>query len=217
MAKRQYNQLCPLAYALDIIGERWTLLIVRELIFGPRRYTDLLNGLRGVGTNLLANRLKALEDANVIRQRQLPPPAASSVYELSEHGKGLIPIVQAMALWGMAYIPMPPPDEHYIGTVTTMNALTMLFNEQKASTISASCEFHGEDEIFHVQVQEGNLNVIPGIANNPDVVMEVDYRSLVMVINGMMPRQMAQENGALVIKKGSEETLDNFISAFGFA
>ena len=216
MAKRQYNQLCPLAYALDIIGERWTMLIVRDLVFGPRRYTDLLNGLPGIGTNLLASRLKTLEEANVIYQRQLPPPAASSVYELTGHGRELIPIIQTMARWGMAYIEMPPPPEHYLGTVPTMNALTMFFNREKAEAVSASCEFHGEDEIFHVRVNDGELDVIPGIADKTDVIVDVDYKSLLMIVTGMMPRQMVQESGGIVIKEGTEEALDTFISAFGY-
>lgn len=216
MAKRQYNQLCPLAYALDVIGERWTLLIIRDLAFGPRRYTDLLNGLPGIGTNLLSNRLKALEEANIIQQRQLPPPAASSVYDLTEHGKGLIPIVRMMAHWGMAYIEIPPPADHYLGTIPTMNAMTMFFNTEKASDIKASCEFHGQDEVFYAEVDNGELNISQGNGDAPDVVVDVDYRSLLMILNGMMPKETVQDAGGITITQGSDEALDQFIGAFGF-
>ena len=86
MAKRGYNQFCAAARALDLLGERWTLLLIRDLLTGPKRYTDLLNGLPGIGTNLLAGRLKELESAGVVQRRELPPPAASTVYELTERG-----------------------------------------------------------------------------------------------------------------------------------
>ena len=86
MAKRSYGQYCPMAHSLDLLGERWTLLIVRDLLLGPRRYGDLLAGLPGLSTDLLADRLHALEDAAVIRRRRLAPPAGSMVYELTAYG-----------------------------------------------------------------------------------------------------------------------------------
>ena len=86
MAKRNYHQFCAIAHALDIVGERWTLLVVRELLMGPKRFTDLLSNLPGIGTNLLAARLKELEEQGIIERSTLPPPAASSVYVLTELG-----------------------------------------------------------------------------------------------------------------------------------
>src|SRR5712691_3728539 len=98
--RRSYNQYCALARALDVVGERWTLLLVRELLLGPRRYKDLLDGLPGIGTNLLADRLKHLEDAGMIRRVVLPPPAGSAVYELTELGRRLEPAVFELGRWG---------------------------------------------------------------------------------------------------------------------
>src|SRR3712207_1800042 len=89
MSSRSYKQYCGLAYALDIVGERWTLLIIRELIAGPRRFKDLMDGLPGISTNLLSERLKSLEQQGMLRRRTLPPPAGSTVYELTETGHGL--------------------------------------------------------------------------------------------------------------------------------
>src|SRR4029453_5585908 len=89
MARRSYDQFCALARALDVIGERWTLLIVRDLLLGPKRFTDLQNGLPGIPTNLLIQRLRQLEDAGILARGVLPPPAASAVYQLTEHGRGL--------------------------------------------------------------------------------------------------------------------------------
>jgi DNA-binding HxlR family transcriptional regulator len=97
---KSYKQYCPVAHALDAVGERWSLLIVRELIHGPRRYTDLLDRLDGCGTNILAARLRHLEAAGVVAKRKLPPPAASTVYELTEYGAGLRNCLRELAWWG---------------------------------------------------------------------------------------------------------------------
>src|SRR6188508_1089348 len=98
--RRLYGQRCGVARALDIVGERWTLLLVRELMIGPRRFKDILGGLPGIGTNLLTDRLKDLEQAGVVARRVLPPPAGSTVYELTELGRGLEPVVFALGWWG---------------------------------------------------------------------------------------------------------------------
>src|SRR5216117_1868167 len=101
MARRSYNQFCPLARTLDIIGERWTLLIVRELAIGPRRFKDLIDDLPGIGTNLLAARLKELERHGILGRRTLPPPAGSKVYELTERGRSLFAALIPLAQWGL--------------------------------------------------------------------------------------------------------------------
>ena len=99
MSKR-YDQYCPMAHALDLVGERWSMLIVRELMRGPKRYTDLADGLGGIGTNVLAARLRDLESHGIVSRTILPPPAASRVYELTEYGRGLRPAMRELALWG---------------------------------------------------------------------------------------------------------------------
>src|SRR5919198_6110493 len=100
MTSRTYEQFCGVARALDLVGERWALLVVRDLVLGPKRFTDLRRGLPGMGTNILAARLKELEHAGVVRRRTLPPPAASAVYELTEWGHELEPVVLALGRWG---------------------------------------------------------------------------------------------------------------------
>jgi len=108
---KRYDQYCPMAHALDLVGERWALLVVRELIHGPKRYTDLAEHLPGIGTNILAARLKSLEEFGVITKRTLPPPAASKVYELTEYGLGLKTVLRELALWGARSLGPPSPDE----------------------------------------------------------------------------------------------------------
>ncbi|MET9590320.1 helix-turn-helix domain-containing protein [Streptomyces sp. NPDC006516] len=98
--RRSYDQFCATARALDSVGDRWTLLIVRELLAGPRRYTDLHADLPGVSTDVLASRLKDMEQGGLAVRRRLPPPAAASVYELTERGRGLLPVLTALAHWG---------------------------------------------------------------------------------------------------------------------
>jgi DNA-binding HxlR family transcriptional regulator len=99
MAKR-YDQYCPMAHALDLVGDRWALLVIRELMHGPKRYTDLVEHLPGIGTNILAARLRELEGNGVVARRTLPPPAASKVYELTDYGRELRPAMRELALWG---------------------------------------------------------------------------------------------------------------------
>ena len=109
MSKR-YDQYCPIAHALGMVGERWSLLIVRELLQGPKRYTDLAASLPGIGTNILAGRLKDLETCGLLSKRRLDPPAASWVYELTPYGEALKPVRRALALWGLRSIDPPTED-----------------------------------------------------------------------------------------------------------
>ena len=105
-----YDQYCPIAHSLGLVGERWTLLVVRELYYGPKRYTDLVDNLPGIGTNILAARLKELEATGLVEKRRLPPPAASMVYELTENGRLLRPVLHELARFGARLIGPPPPD-----------------------------------------------------------------------------------------------------------
>ena len=110
MSKR-YDQYCPVAHALGLVGERWALLIVRELLHGPQRYTDLTASLPKIGTNILSSRLKDLEACGIVAKRRLPPPAASQVYELTEYGEALKPVIRELAIWGIRSLGPPSLDE----------------------------------------------------------------------------------------------------------
>jgi DNA-binding HxlR family transcriptional regulator len=108
---RSYDRYCPVAKALDVIGERWTLLLVHQLMDGPLRFTDLEDRLDGIGTNILSARLKKLEADGVLVKKRLKPPFASTVYELTDAGRALRVVIQDLARWGLALLP-PPGDEH---------------------------------------------------------------------------------------------------------
>jgi DNA-binding HxlR family transcriptional regulator len=108
---KSYSQYCPVAHALDLVGERWSLLIARELLHGPRRYTDLAEALPGIGTNILASRLRELEASGVVAKRRLPPPTPVTVYELTETGRGLHRVLHELARWGARSLGPPPAGE----------------------------------------------------------------------------------------------------------
>src|SRR4051812_32699293 len=112
---RSYADACPIARALDAVGERWALLVVRELLLGPQRYTDLRRALPGASSNLLTDRLRELESHHVLRRRSLPPPAASIVYELTDSGRELEPVLDALGSWGFR-LPRPGPPAHLSAT-----------------------------------------------------------------------------------------------------
>ena len=107
---KSYDQYCPIAHALGAVGERWTLLVVRDLMSGPKRYTDLAASLPRIGTNILAARLKELEERGLVEKRKLPPPAASTVYELTPYGQDLRPVLHELARWGARSLGPPPLD-----------------------------------------------------------------------------------------------------------
>src|ERR671934_697643 len=111
MSARTYNEYCGVARALDLVGERWALLIVRELTIGPKRFTDLREGLPGIATNVLSNRLRQLERDGVVTRRQLPPPAPAQVYELSGYGRELVPIMLALGRWGASTMGPRAPEQ----------------------------------------------------------------------------------------------------------
>jgi DNA-binding HxlR family transcriptional regulator len=162
MAKR-YDQYCPVAHALDLVGERWAMLIVKELMHGPKRYTDLAEHLPGIGTNILASRLRDLETCGVIAKRTLPPPAASRVYDLTDYGRDLKPVMRELALWGARSLgPPTDADELYEGWLA--NAVdTMLGPYVSEGTF----EFHVGDEV--ATLADGTVR--EGPADDPDVVV----------------------------------------------
>jgi DNA-binding HxlR family transcriptional regulator len=163
---KRYDAYCPVAHALGLVGERWSLLVVLELMHGPKRYTDLADNLPGIGTNILASRLRDLEAHGVISKRTLPPPAASRVYELTEYGQGLRPAIRELALWGARSLG-PPTDADELFPGWLANAL---------DTVLASLAPPGRFE-FRVADELASLvdgEVVPGPIEDPDVVVEGD-------------------------------------------
>ncbi|HEX3268985.1 MAG TPA: helix-turn-helix domain-containing protein [Gaiellaceae bacterium] len=168
MAKR-YDQYCAIAHALELVGERWSLLIVRELLTGPKRYTDLSGSLPHIGTNVLAARLKELEAGGIVTKRKLPPPAPAQVYQLTPYGESLKPVMRELALWGIRSIGAPEEgDEFAPGWLE--GALDMVFAPMAPS---GSFEFRVGDQVAALVDGEARA----GAAEQPDVVVESDPKS----------------------------------------
>jgi DNA-binding HxlR family transcriptional regulator len=163
---KRYDQYCPVAHALGLVGERWALLIVRELLQGPKRYTDLAAHLPGIGTNILAARLKDLEECGLVAKRRLPPPAASQVYELTPYGLGLKPVMRELALWGIRSLG-PPPHADALDPGWLAGALDTVFAPVAPA---GSFQFHIGEEVASLVDGEAR----PGPVENPDVVVEAD-------------------------------------------
>lgn len=161
--KRTYGDPCGIARALDVVGERWALLVVRELLLGPKRFTDLRTGLPHVGPDVLSQRLRELENAGVIRRGKLPPPAASRVYELTERGRELEPVILALGRWGSrAPFPAEPGE---LGVDALMLALKTLFDPVRADPlVGMSFELDLAEQRFEVGIAEGGLAVERGPA-----------------------------------------------------
>jgi DNA-binding HxlR family transcriptional regulator len=163
---KHYSQYCPVAHSLEVVGERWSLLIVRDLMGGPKRYTDLAAGLPGIGTNILAGRLKALEAAGVLQKHRLPPPYASQVYELTEYGRELKNVLFEMARWGARSLGPPKQEDLHPGWLE--GALRMI--GYAAPECSGRFVFRVGDE----EASLANGDSRPGALDDPDAVVEMD-------------------------------------------
>jgi DNA-binding HxlR family transcriptional regulator len=164
VVSKRYDQYCPIAHALGLVGERWSLLIVRELLHGPKRYTDLAASLPGIGTNILAARLKELESCGVLTKHRLEPPAASQVYELTPYGRDLKPVMRTLALWGLRSID-PPTKEDDPAPGWLYSALDTVF---APIAPPGSFEFRIAGEVASLVDGEAQRGAI----ESPDVVVE---------------------------------------------
>ena len=213
MSKRSYNQYCAIAHALDIIGERWTLLVVREMIMGPRRFTDLMLGLPGIGTNLMASRLKQLEASGIVFRQTLHPPAASSVYALTDLGYGLEPVIANLHRWGSRTQPPPGPDTQFRATWSAL-AMKLSFDPEAALDLNETYEFRVDDEVFHAEVRDGALKSVRAPAQSPDVVISTDGATFASIVMGRATFRDAVDSGAATVD-GDCEALRRCAAVFG--
>jgi DNA-binding HxlR family transcriptional regulator/putative sterol carrier protein len=215
MSKRSYNQYCAVARALDVVGERWTLLIVRELLTGPKRFKDLLEGLPGIGTNLLAARLKDLERYKVVRRTTLPPPAGSKVYELTELGRFLEPVVAALGRWGLEFLDTPSQEDD-LRPGWAIAAMRSTFKTETAHGVQETYEFHVDEEAFHVQVKDREVETLQGPAVDPDLVVRGSTRTFLALAARQLEPADALESGEIRIE-GEQEALTRCLEMFGLS
>lgn len=209
--KRTYADPCGIARALDLVGERWALLLVRDLVLGPKRFTDLRAGLPHLSPDVLSQRLRELEEAGVVRRRTLPPPAASKVYELTDWGQELEPVVLALGRWG-SRAPFPPTDAQ-LGVDSMVLALKTLFAPSSADGLAASYELRLGEQPFRATVSGGQLELARGGAEHPDAVIQTDPATLSSVLWHGRPLADALRSGDLEID-GSKQLVKRFLSLF---
>ncbi len=174
---RSYRQFCPAARALDIVGERWTLLVVRDLLHGPKRYTDLQAGLPGVGPNVLAARLRSLEQAGLVEKKRLPPPAASTVYSLTELGEGLRPVVASLFEWGLQLLDAPSKHDAVKASYWLPALEAAAQPDALGPDVDDQYEFRVGGEVVAAAVRGGELRTWDGPAERPDVVVTTDHET----------------------------------------
>ncbi|WP_433476685.1 winged helix-turn-helix transcriptional regulator [Spirillospora sp. CA-142024] len=173
MEQRTYNQYCATARTLDLVGERWTLLLVRELLTGPKRFGDLQASLRGLGTGLLAARLKHLEREGLARKIMLPPPARTPAYALTEAGEELGPAVLALARWGLKWAMGERRETETFHPGWTVLGLRACFQPEAAAGLRAVYEFQIGDEVFHARIDDGTIEALHGPAQHPDATITI--------------------------------------------
>lgn len=210
---RSYDQYCGLAAALDVLGERWTLLVLRDLSLGPKRYRDLLDALPGIGTNLLAARLKSLEEAGVIRRATLPPPAGVQVYELTVRGEALRPTLEGLALWGLELLPEEVGDRRFR---PAWAAACMRAGAEPGAVadLAGTFLFEVAGEQFHITAAHGELDVRDGPPPAPaDVRLRMDRPTYLGLGTRQLAPAEAVRSGALELE-GDIGLLDALIAAF---
>ena len=197
-SRRSYNQYCGLAAALDVLGERWTLLIVRELLIRPRRYRDLLADLPGIGTNLLAERLKFLVDQGIVRQRDLGGGSKRQAYEITEKGDELRPIVLGLARWGMESVGDLSP-EFEVRPSWAFLAVEAMIDPAKVPDVDEQYEFQVDDEVFHIDVRDGVARALAGPAEDPAMTATTDAATFVQIGGGRISPLAATVTGKLTL------------------
>jgi DNA-binding HxlR family transcriptional regulator len=198
-----------MAKALEVIGERWTLLIVRELLVrGPSRYTDLRNGLPGIATNLLADRLRDLEQAGIVRREAAPPPIAATLFHLTERGEELAPLVWELGRWGAPLLgPEPAEDEAFLGHWLPLpienNLIDLIDSTPESPPITI--EVRTGDELLVIETVDGTLRTRPGEAEHPDAVLIGTPKLIFSVLAGRLDLAEARTRGLQY--EGDPETL----------
>ncbi|MBE8522968.1 helix-turn-helix transcriptional regulator [Amycolatopsis sp. H6(2020)] len=211
---RTYGQFCGLARALEIVGERWSLLVVRDLMLGPKRFTDLQQTLPRIPVSILTSRLNELEESGVVRRRVLSQLDAGVVYELTEYGCELDHIVLDLALWGARSLTYPRPDEVFT-LDTAIISLYTVFQEEAAAGVHVNYELHhlGGEMIVHAMVDDGSLKASSGALPAADLVIEPQGPALIDLLNGNLSAREALDSGKVRIT-GDPAHLELFTRLF---
>ena len=210
-AKRRYDDACGTAHALDLIGERWALLVMRELMLGPKRFSDLRADLPGISANVLTQRLEGLEAAGLLVRRRLPPPASTQVYELTPWGYEAEPIVQSLGRWAArspAHDPTLP-----ISATSIMLSFRTMFDAERAQGFKARIGFCLGNESLLARIQDGRIDIARGETAGAEVVFNGSATGLAAAVYGGQPFDALEEAGALKVE-GDRAVAERFTKLF---
>ncbi|MGN6374191.1 MAG: winged helix-turn-helix transcriptional regulator [Sphingomonas sp.] len=211
MTKRWYDDACGTALALELVGERWALLVVRELMFGPRRFGEIRAQLTGVSANVLTQRLEGLIAAGIVRRRKLPPPASVQVYELTEWGVESRPIFDAMVCWALrsrAHDPTLP-----LSPAALMMSMRTLFDARAGQGVRITAGFRFDGDGFVMRVAEGMVTVERADPELADFVLAGTPNALIRVIYGRRPLAGAEAEGTVAVT-GDRALAERFVTLF---
>jgi DNA-binding HxlR family transcriptional regulator/putative sterol carrier protein len=194
----RYQQYCGAARALDVVGDRWTLLIVRELMPGPRRFTDLIDGLPGISRNLLTERLRTLERDGVIARHELPPPAARQVYELTEDGRDLAAAMVPLVAWGVRRLGARKPGESFRPHWGAL-AMATFADREAAKDVHETYQYVVGRAAFHFTVDDGSIELRDGRAQHPAATLTTDEETWADIASGKTTPSSAIATGALTL------------------
>lgn len=215
MATREYGQFCGLARAMEMVGERWAVLIVRNLLSGPQRYTDLRKGLPAIPTNILSTRLKQLEEAGLATRRALPHPERAVVYELTDYGRDLEPALIALGRWGARTMTEPRPGEAVTAGAVAM-AFRTTYRPEAAEGLTVGYEVRMGEFTISPQITDGALTVHVGAHAAPDLVIErLTGEPVRELLTGARTPAEVLADGSLRVE-GDPALLDRFTGMFRF-
>jgi DNA-binding HxlR family transcriptional regulator len=207
-----YDHYDPVARALDVVGERWTLLVVRDLVIGPKRYRDLLEGLPGIAPQLLTARLRTLEAAGFVRRRALAGTGRTKIYELTKRGRALARVVFALGRIGLELL---GPAEVTDDVQAEPLALALPLTFHGGNDLAETCALEIGDQVFAVDVAGGAVEVASGRPDNASMTLTTDARTLLGLLTGQLGIEAALASDR-VRSRAPRPALERFIAAFAF-
>ena len=209
--KRWYDDACGTAFALEMIGERWSILIMRELMFGPRRFSELKNDLPGISANILTRRLESLEATRILRKRKLPPPASVQVYELTDWGYEAEPLVQDLGRWATRHPDHDPTLP--LSAASIMMSFRTMIDAGRAERLKARIGFRFGEDGFVVAIDGGEVETERRPPDNVDLMFDTDPTILAALVYGGEPAEGLEAAGVLRVE-GDRDLLARFITLF---
>ncbi len=198
-AKRSYDDACGLAHALELVGERWALLVMRELMFGPRRFSELRADLPGISANVLAQRLAELEERGLVRRTRLPPPAAVQVYEATDWGLEAAPVIRQLGKWAVRSTRHDPGQQ--VSRVSIMMSMQTMFDAERARNFTGRAGFRFGETTYVVDVRDGAIDVSKSPLDGCDFIFTAGSEEIAAVLYGGAPIDAIDVQGDLALAR----------------